>query len=171
MTAIAFAPATRFLNIVSRTALWLAGIGLVLMTAFIAYQVFMRYVMNNSPSWTDAAATMLMTWFIFLGAAVGVRERYHLGFDVLLLVVDIRTRAVMRTISDLVVFAFGFGMVFYGVQLVVGTWNTTIPALELPGGVTYLPVVCGGALICLFTLERLLQRFSGLEPDTETSEV
>ena len=29
---------------------------------------------------------MLMSWFIFLGAAVGVRENYHLGFDVLLYV-------------------------------------------------------------------------------------
>ncbi|WEX73928.1 TRAP transporter small permease [Sinorhizobium numidicum] len=163
MTAIVLAPTTRVLGLVSSVALWLAGLGLVLMSAAIAYQVFMRYVMNSSPSWTDAAATMLMTWFIFLGAAVGVRERYHLGFDVLLANAGPRASRIMRTISDLVVLGFGFGMVFYGSQLIAGTWNTRIPALDLPGGMSYLPVTTGGVLICLFTLEHLLQRFGGLE--------
>ena len=54
------------------------------MTALVAYQVFFRFVLNSSPSWTEITAIMLMNWFIFLGAAVGVRENYHMGFDVLL---------------------------------------------------------------------------------------
>ena len=32
----------------ARLALWLAGIGLVLMTALIAAQVFWRYVLNDT---------------------------------------------------------------------------------------------------------------------------
>ena len=36
-------------------ALWIAGTGLVLMTALIACQVFWRYVLNNSISWTEPA--------------------------------------------------------------------------------------------------------------------
>ena len=55
---------------------------------------------------------MLMGWFIFLGAAVGVREGYHLGFDVLLLRrFPKRAQALLHTISDLAVTAFGVGMV------------------------------------------------------------
>ena len=56
------------------------------MTAFVAWQVFGRYVLNRSPSWTEPGSVMLMSWFIFLGAAVGVRENNHMGFDVLLYV-------------------------------------------------------------------------------------
>ena len=37
-------------------SLWLAGIGLVLMTVFVAWQVFCRYVLNDSPSWTEPGA-------------------------------------------------------------------------------------------------------------------
>ena len=61
---------------------------------------------------------MLMSWFIFLGAAVGVRENYHLGFDVLLYVLPKGGKKWLRMISDLVAFAFGVGMVWYGAQLV-----------------------------------------------------
>ena len=67
-------------------ALWTAGTGLVLMTALIAAQVFWRYVLNDSIVWTEPASVMIMGWFIFLGAAVGIREGYHLSFDVVLYV-------------------------------------------------------------------------------------
>ena len=72
------------LRLVSTAALWLAGGGLILMTVFITAQVFMRYVMNDSLVWSEPASVILMGWFIFLGAAVGIREGYHLSFDVLL---------------------------------------------------------------------------------------
>ena len=108
-------PAVNFLGRLSNAALWLAGIGLVLMTGFVAWQVFCRYVLNDSPSWTEPGSVMLMSWFIFLGAAVGIRENYHLGFDVLLYVLPKRAKRVLRMISDLVVLAFGVGMIWYGV--------------------------------------------------------
>ncbi len=88
------------------------------MTVMVAWQVFCRYVLNDSPSWTEPGAVMLMSWFIFLGAAVGVRENYHLGFDVLLYVLPKSGKKWLRMISDLVAFAFGIGMVWYGCQLV-----------------------------------------------------
>jgi TRAP-type C4-dicarboxylate transport system permease small subunit len=157
----------RVLAIVSRTALWLAGTGLVLMTAIVAWQVYARYVLNASPSWTEAASILIMSWFIMLGAAVGVRENFHMGFDVLLYVLPDGARNWLRTISDLAVLTFGVGMVVYGMQLTVRTWTATVPVLQLPGGFTYMPVVAGGVLITLFALERLARRFAGLPVDRE----
>ena len=52
------------------------------MTVFVAWQIFGRYVLNQSPSWTEPASLLLMSWFILLGSAVGVREGNHLGFEI-----------------------------------------------------------------------------------------
>ena len=145
----------------SALSLWLASIGLVAMTVMVAWQVFCRYILNDSPSWTEPGAVMLMSWFIFLGAAVGVRENYHLGFDVLLYVLPKSGKKWLRMISDIVAFAFGIGMVWYGSQLVSLTWNTTLPSLGISGGWDYAPVVAGGMLISLFSLERIVLRFAG----------
>ena len=149
------------LSRLSTLSLWLAGIGLVVMTGMVAWQVFCRYVLNDSPSWTEPGAVMLMSWFIFLGAAVGVRENYHLGFDVLLYVLPKGGKRWLRMISDLVAFAFGAGMVWYGGQLVALTWNTTLPSLHISGAWDYLPVMAGGLLVCLFSLERIVLRLAG----------
>jgi TRAP-type C4-dicarboxylate transport system permease small subunit len=157
--------AARWCGALSNLALWLAGIGLVVMTGIVAWQVFSRYVLNASPSWTEPMAVMIMSWFIFLGAAVGVRENFHMGFDVLLHFLPPSATPWMRGISDLSVVVFGLGMLGYGMQLVIDTWTATIPVLGLPGGFSYMPLAAGGLLMTLFGLERLLLRASGISVD------
>ncbi len=159
------------LDRLSRLALWLSGIGLVVMTAAIAWQVFGRYVLNRTPNWTEALSIELMSWFIFLGAAVGVRERTHLGFDVLLYVLPPGGKRVLRMISDLVVLAFGLGMIWYGGLLVGLTWNSTLPSLGISGAFSYIPLVAGGVLVALFALERIVLRLSGVPIDQTLDEI
>lgn len=160
-----------FLGWLSTLSLWLAGAGLVLMTGFVAWQVFCRYVLNDSPSWTEPGSVMLMSWFIFLGAAVGVKENNHLGFDVLLYVLPKSGKRVLRMISDVAILAFGIGMIWYGGQLVGLTWDTVLPSLRISGAFDYFPVVAGGVLVVIFTLERIVQRLAGLPVDDVLDDV
>lgn len=150
------------MNLVAKLALWLAGLGLVLMTVLVGAQVFSRYVFNQSIIWSEPGAIILMGWFIFLGAAVGIREGYHLSFDVLLYLASHRTKMILFSISDLVVMAFGFGMVFYGGQMALSAMGRTIPTLGLSASLDFLPLVLGGVLVVLFSLERLARRAVGL---------
>lgn len=163
----ALARLARVLSILSSIALWLAGIGLVLMTLIVGWQVFTRYVLNWSNAWTEPAAILLMSWFIFLGAAVGIRENYHLGFDVLLYFLPKGSKRILRSISDIVVIAFAIGMIVYGVQLVALAWAARMPSLGVTEGVKYMPLVGGGVLILLFAAERLVLRWSGVAVDAE----
>lgn len=155
----------RVLALLSRLSLWLAGAGMIVMTAMVAWQVFARYVLNASPTWTEPASVMVMSWFIFLGAAVGVRENFHMGFDVLIHFLPAGAAPWMRGISDAAVLIFGVGMVVYGLQLTIQTWTAIIPVLHLPGGFAYMPIVAGGLLMALFALERLLLRAAGVRVD------
>ncbi|WP_346900685.1 TRAP transporter small permease [uncultured Roseibium sp.] len=147
---------------IARLALWLAGAGLILMTAFISAQVFFRYVVNDSLVWSEPAAVILMGWFIFLGAAVGIREGYHLSFDVLLYFLPESVKLWLYSISDLVVVAFGAGMVWFGSELALSAWDVKLPSLGISGAIDFLPLVGGGVLVVLFSVERLARRLAGL---------
>ena len=151
-----------WLGYVAKAALWVAGTGLVLMTVIIGAQVFYRYVMNDSIIWSEPAAVILMGWFIFLGAAVGIREGYHLSFDILLYVVSHRVKMVLFSLSDIVVAAFGAGMVWFGGQLMASAYGVTLPSLGITGAVDFMPLVVGGVLMVLFSLERLARRAAGM---------
>ena len=150
------------MSLIARVALMLACAGLILMTVFISAQVFMRYVLNSSLVWSEPAAVILMGWFIFLGASVGIREGYHLSFDVLLYFLPESAKSWLFSISDLVVIAFGFGMFWYGGELMLSAWDVTLPSLGISGAFDFLPLVGGGVLVVLFSLERLARRAAGL---------
>ncbi|MCB1335755.1 MAG: TRAP transporter small permease [Roseivivax sp.] len=146
----------------AQIALWTAGIGLVLMTALIAAQVTWRYVLNDSLVWTEPASVMIMGWFIFLGAAVGIREGYHLSFDVLLYVLPERAKLLLHSVSDLAVGSFGVGMIWYGWQLAAKTAGNKLPSLGISGAFDFAPIVIGGVLVVLFSVERIARRAAGL---------
>ena len=97
------------LDRVAAVSLWIAAAGLVSMTALIFWQVYGRFVLNDTPTWTETTSILLMGWFLLLGAAAGIREGNHLSFDVLLIFVSDRARRVLFSISDVVVLAFGLG--------------------------------------------------------------
>ncbi|MBB4006844.1 TRAP transporter small permease [Allorhizobium taibaishanense] len=146
----------------ARGALWVAGIGLVLMTVFIAAQVFWRYLLGSSLMWSEPVSVMIMGWFIFLGAAVGIKEGYHLSFDVLLYVIPERGKKLFYSLSDLAVTAFGAGMMWYGTSLAINASRNIIPSIGISGAFDFLPVAIGGLLVVLFSIERIARRLADL---------
>ena len=155
------------LTAISNGALYLAGAGLVAMSIIVLWQVIVRFILNWNNSWTEVTAIMVMSWFIFLGAAVGVRENYHLGFDVLVYFLPKGSKKVLRTISDLVVLSFAVGMIIYGITLMQLQWAEKMPSLGISGAFRYLPLAAGGVLIALFSVERIVLRWAGLDVDKD----
>lgn len=152
----------RGLGHLATVALWIAGAALVLMTAVISAQVVFRYGLNSSLIWSEPLAVILMGWFIFLGAAVGIREGYHLSFDILIFVLPQRVKLWLFSVSDIAVAGFGLGMIWYGSQLAGSAWNIKLPSLGVTGAIDFAPIVGGGLLIVIFSLERLARRAAGL---------
>ena len=68
---------------VSLLCKWVSSFGLLLMTGIVVVQVFARYVLNDSPVWAEQAALLLMIWYVFIAAAAGVREGFHIRIAVI----------------------------------------------------------------------------------------
>jgi TRAP-type C4-dicarboxylate transport system permease small subunit len=150
--------------LLARGAILLSGVAMVAMVAIVAWGVFGRFVLNDTPAWAEASALLLLGWVILGAAAAGVREGFHMGFDTLRDVLPAPLTRLFKVLSDLVVTIFGLAMAFYGGDLALEVWDATLPTLGLPGTVEYLPLVLGGGLIALFGLERLLAHAITGEP-------
>jgi TRAP-type C4-dicarboxylate transport system permease small subunit len=154
---------SRFSAKLTLAVLFFAGFGIMLMTALIAWGVFGRFVLNDTPTWVEAGSLLLMAWFIFLGAAVGVRESDHMGFESLLAFVPRQIEGVLVLFIQCLILLFGAAMVFYGLQLVEKGWTDRIPLIGIAKSWDYIPLVVGGALIVLFSIERVLLILTGVE--------
>jgi TRAP-type C4-dicarboxylate transport system permease small subunit len=140
----------------SLLSLLLAGAGLVAMTVIVAWTVFGRYVLNATPTWGEPVSLFLMLWFILLGGAVGVREMDHMGFDVALFYMRGRWKSALVVLNESLVAFFGFAMVYYGWLLAAKVWSDRLPMIGISKGWDYVPLIAGGALVALFSLEKLL---------------
>ena len=142
--------AERLANTVSR----IAAAGLVLMTLVIAWQVFGRYVLNDSPPWSESAALVIMLYFVLLAAAVGVYEQFHLGLRLFVSRLPAGWKRPVYVIGQLLVMTFGAAMAWNGMRLIDYTSSHVIPTLGISRSVAYWPFVMCGGLIVLFTLVR-----------------
>ena len=55
-----------------------ACLALVIISLCVISQVISRYVFNFGITWTEELAGFAMPWAIYMGAALGVRERFHI---------------------------------------------------------------------------------------------
>jgi TRAP-type C4-dicarboxylate transport system permease small subunit len=152
------------LALLSRGAILIAGLAMVAMTGVVAWGVFGRFVLNDTPAWAEASALLLMAWVILGAAAVGVREGFHMGFETLRDILPEPLRRLCMLASDLTITVFGGALAWYGLELALGVWNATLPTLGLPGTVEYLPITLGGLIMGLFGLERLLSHLMTGKP-------
>jgi len=147
-------------GLASRALLMVGAGGLVLMTAIIGWQVFGRYVLNSSPSWSEQASLTLMIWYVSLAAAAGVYEGFHIRIAFLESIAPPVVRKSMRVAGTVVVGACGLALAIWGGKLVAATWGHVIPTLGLPRGVAYLCLPISGALIFLFAAEKALEEIA-----------
>jgi TRAP-type C4-dicarboxylate transport system permease small subunit len=144
------------LEALSSVSFALAGAALVAVTLVQAWQVFARYVLNDSPSWTEPVALLLISVTAMLGAAECVRRETHFGFYTFRDAAPGTLRGSLKALSRSLTCVVGLGLAVAAGVLVLDNWAVPMAGAPLPLGLKYLPFALGGALIALFALERLL---------------
>src|SRR4051812_16267891 len=133
-----------------------AGIAMVLMTAFIPYGVFMRYVANSAASWPEPASILMMIWFSFLGGAAAYRANAHIAVATLLNMVNEANRRRIERLGDVGMGIIGLFMLKWGTQLVRLVWDNRVAEFpEISVGASYIPIPVAGVITLLFCIERL----------------
>ena len=148
----------------------ITGVTLVLMTVLMGYQVFGRYVLNDTPTWVDPLSLLLVMVIAFLGAAVGVKEHTHLSVVVFRGLVSAKFRTVLVFITDLIMAVFGGLMLWYGAALTMFKWGNLIPLIQWPEGLRSLPLTICGGLIMVFSIGHLIKLFLGRDTRTDSIE-
>ncbi|MEM7525463.1 MAG: TRAP transporter small permease [Pseudomonadota bacterium] len=133
------------------------GIAMVVLVTIFAWLVFGRYVLNETPTWVEQLALVLVCYIAFIGAAVGVRDETHLGVTFLRDALPPKPRKVLRIIGELALAGFGLVMLLSCIELVIFGWDTLLPMLDAPEGVRTLPAAICGGLVFAFSSARAIR--------------
>jgi TRAP-type C4-dicarboxylate transport system permease small subunit len=152
---------TKICATLSKLCLVLAVIGLIAIVLCVQWQVIGRYILNDTPTWAEALALLLVLFVTAFGVAVGVRDAGHIGLESLVVLLPEKWQHRIEILIHFLVGSFGALMVYGGQLWMVAKWNEKKPMLPVPDGIDYLPVVIAGVLIVLFSIEHVIALVRG----------
>lgn len=147
----------RALDGLSDTVIGVAATALLGLVAVQGWQVVARYVLNDSPSWTEPVTLVLLSTAMGLGAASGVHTKRHFGFSLLADALGAGPKKFADAISPLVIAAIGAVMAYWGGVLLLDGWDIHMAGAPIPQSLPYLPLSLGGLLMAVFALNQLAQ--------------
>ncbi|WP_313256043.1 TRAP transporter small permease [Stenotrophomonas acidaminiphila] len=145
----------RALEALATVVIHIAVVALLGLVVVQGWQVFARYVINDSPSWTEPVTLLLLSTAMSMGAAAGVHTHRHFGFFLLAEHLNPLARRVVDALVPLVVASIGAVIAWWGWVLWIDGLHIKAAGAHLPQSVNYLPLSLGGALMVVFALNRL----------------
>ncbi len=154
---------TRFCAAIARLSLMIAVTLLIVLILCVQWQVFGRYVLNDTPTWAENLALLLVLFVTAFGVAVGVRDAGHIGLESLVVLLPRAWQRRIEFLIHLLVGGFGVLMVKSGWLWASVKWGPKKPMLPVPDGIDYVPIIIAGALIVLFSFEHAVAIVRGQE--------
>lgn len=137
----------------------MTGLALVAMVGLVFGNVVLRYAFNSSITVSEELSRWLFVWITFLGAIIALRERAHLGTDILVSRLPPMGRKVCYVLAHLVMLYICW-LVFQG-SLEQTRINSDVlaPSTQLPQSIVYAAGVVfavSGAIMLLLDLWLML---------------
>ena len=120
-------------------------------------QVFNRFVLNRSLSWSEEFQIFAHVWIVFLAIPIAYRRGAHLSVESFSGMLPARARRVFDVLVELVWvwFAVALAWLAWRVSEVAKLQNS--PGLDLPMNYVYYSMVAGGAYLLLVVLRRIFR--------------
>lgn len=95
----------RVIDLFFRALEWALVFLLAGMTAMVFANVVLRYGFSSGIDVSEELSRFFFVWLIFLGAIVAMRHNMHMGFDLVVSIVSVKTRRILLTLANGLVLA------------------------------------------------------------------
>ncbi len=146
---------------------------LIAMTALVFANVFSRYVLHLSLSFSEEITTNLFVLLSMMGTAIAARRRAHLGLSILTDAVSPKVRRALLIFGFGLSTVFCFAVFFYGIKMVRNEYilGQVTPSMQWPEWIYGCFVPFGAAFMTLrfaqITLEEIRTPADQVKTDAE----
>ena len=148
-------------------------LSLIAMTALVFANVFSRYVLHLSLSFSEEITTNLFVLLSMMGTAIAARRRAHLGLSILTDAVNPRLRRALLIFGFALATVFCFAVFFYGIKMVRNEYilGQVTPSMQWPEWIYGCFVPFGAAFMTLrfaqVTIEEIRTPADQIKSDAE----
>ncbi len=132
---------------------WVSFVLFWMMAAVVFYQVFTRYILDDSAGWTEEIARYFLVAVVFVGASMSVRKNNHIQVDYFYRLMPKAMARVLSTAVDVVRCLFLGYATWLTWLLLQRIGNQPMAVIELPVGWVFSAMLFGFALMFLRSLQ------------------
>ncbi len=118
-------------------------------------QVFNRFVLNQSLSWSEEFMVYANVWMVFLAIPVAYNRGSHIGMNLFVKGLPARAQFGLALVIDALWLVLAIAIVVYAVVVMGVASNQTSPALGLRMDRVYLSLVVGWSYMALLALRKI----------------
>ena len=145
----------RALDAIDRGAELLVAAVFAVIVCIALLQVFHRFALNSSLSWSEEAQIFGHIWIVFLGIPIAYRRGAHLYIETFCDMLPARPRAAFNLVVEITWAAFAVSLMVLGSMVARVASMQESPGLEVPMSVPYSGMVIGGAYLLLVAVRRI----------------
>lgn len=143
----------RLLELLDRSARFTALALVIAVISLLSAQIFFRYAMNSSITWSEEVATWCLVWIVFIGSATIMRRWEHVNVPMLIRALPLNIRPAVIIFAKIATCVAVALVAYYGVQVVLGTFHRGSQVTGINTRWIKLAVPIGAAMMTLFALQ------------------
>jgi TRAP-type transport system small permease protein len=151
---------------VNKVLYWIVGVLLAGIFILLVSQVFFRYVISISVSWTEEAARFLTVWSVFIGTAIALRTKSLIAVEVVVQLVPKKIEKIFRIIVLLLSMILLIYLIFLGSQLSMNAVEQDSTALGISMWIPYAAIPVGSFFAVLNVFVVVIEIITGKEEQT-----
>ena len=146
----------RTLDAIDKGAEWLVAAVFAVIVCVALAQVFQRFALNSSLSWSEELQIFGHIWIVFLGIPIAYRRGAHLYIETFCDMLPAGPRAAFNLLVELIWAAFAASLMVLGWKVAQVAHLQNSPGLDVPMSYPYAGMVVGGAYLLIVAARRIL---------------
>ncbi len=156
---------------IDRAIEWIVAAIFAGMVMIGSWQVFSRFVLNSTPSWSEEIQIFGHIWLVFLAIPIAYRRGAHITVEAIRRVLAPWMNRVLDLLNELLWIGFAAATAYYSYRVSLVTGNSVSPGLEIPMSYPYYGMILGSAYLLLVVIRRLTGELPPPDPDELPPEV
>ena len=136
---------------------YVSGFFLLLISVLLIAQIFIRYVLNSSLTWSEELSTYCYVWSVFIGSSAIIHSDSHLKIDFFEKKFSKNKQKFFRYLYIFSSLAFYILLFYLSVLVTIKTWSVTTVSLNFTMGFIFL-VIPISSLLAIINSLKLLKR-------------
>ena len=100
----------------NRTEEWIASVVLAFILLLLTYQVILRFVFQNTNSWSEELARYMFIWLVYLSASYAIYKNAHIKIDAAVKLYPKTVRKYVPILGNVIFLIYAIAVTFYSID-------------------------------------------------------